>query len=142
MTGFGVERLEANDDFARLFAQVSRGDKNMFNSDFDYTKLQFSYLQPWQIGGFGRLVSSVEIGKTFGEVPLGLLSVIPGNQTYFSIYNTFPQLDFYEFVTDTYTSMHIEHNFKIIIPNPFFPKTHILPLQKNEIKCIHLFLFH
>ncbi|GAB1856710.1 DUF5686 family protein [Flavobacteriaceae bacterium MHTCC 0001] len=111
MTGFGVERKTANDDFARLFAQVSLGDKSMFNSDFDYTKLQLSYLQPWQVGGFGRLTSSIEIGKTFGEVPLGLLNVIPGNQTYFSIYNTFSQLDFYEFVSDQYASFHFEHNF-------------------------------
>lgn len=111
MTGFGVERLNANDDFARLFAQVSKGDKNMFNSDFDYTKVQFSYIQPWQVGGFGRLTTTIEAGKTFGEVPLALLSVIPGNQTYFSIYNTFSQLDFYEFVSDTYTSFHLEHNF-------------------------------
>ena len=111
MTGYGVERYEANDDFPRIFAQVSRGDKNVLNSDFDYTKLQFSYLQPWQIGGFGRLYSTIEVGKTYGDVPLGLLSVIPGNQSYFSIYNSFSQLDFYEFVTDTYTSLHLEHNF-------------------------------
>ncbi|WP_323788433.1 DUF5686 and carboxypeptidase-like regulatory domain-containing protein [Psychroserpens sp.] len=111
MTGYGVERKFKNDNFARLFAQISRGDREWFNSDFDYTKVQFSYIQPWQVGGFGRLTTSLEAGKTFGEVPLGLLSVVPGNQTYFSIYNTFPQLDFYEFVTDTYSSMHIEHNF-------------------------------
>lgn len=111
MTGFGVERRVANDDFASLFAQISRGDKSILNSDFDYTKLQFSYIQPWQIGGLGRLTTTVEAGKTIGEVPLSLLSVIPGNQTYFSIYNTFSQLDFYEFVSDTYTSFHFEHNF-------------------------------
>lgn len=111
MTGFGVERLEANDNYAKLFAQVSRGDKSLFNSDFDYTKVQLSYLQPWQLGGLGRLDTSIEVGKTFGEVPLGLLSVIPGNQSYFSIYNTFSQLDYYEFVSDTYASFHFEHNF-------------------------------
>lgn len=69
------------------------------------------YRQPLQLGGVGRLVTTIEAGKTFGDVPLGLLSVIPGNQTYFSIYNTFPNLDFYEFVTDTYSSVHFEHNF-------------------------------
>ena len=124
MTGFGVERKEKNDNFARLFAQVTRGDSDWFNSDFNYTKLQFSYIQPWQIGGFGRLVSSVEMGKTFGEVPLALLSIVPGNQTYFSIYNTFPQLDFYEFVTDTYTSLHLEHNFngRLFSRIPFLKK--------------------
>ena len=124
MTGFGVERKTANDDFARLFAQISRGDRNMFNSDFDYTKVQFSYVQPWQVGGFGRLYSTVEVGKTFGEVPLGLLSIVPGNQSYFSIYNTFSQLDYYEFVTDTYSSLHLEHNFngRIFSRIPFLKK--------------------
>jgi len=124
MTGFGVERKEKNDGFARLFAQVSRGDRDWLSSDFDYTKVQFSYIQPWQVGGFGRLVTSVEAGKTFGDVPLALLSVVPGNQTFFSIYNTFTQLDFYEFVTDTYTSLHLEHNFngRIFSRIPFLKK--------------------
>lgn len=111
MTGFGVERRNANDGYPSLFAQVTRGDRAILSSDFDYTKLQFSYIQPWQLGGYGRLTTTLEAGKTFGEVPLGLLNVVPGNQSYFSIYNTFSQLDYYEFVTDTYTSLHLEHNF-------------------------------
>lgn len=111
MTGFGVERRTANDDFARMFAIVTRGDQGVFGSDFDYTKVQASYIQPLAVGGFGRLTTTLEVGKTFGDVPLGLLSVVPGNQSYFSIYNTFSQLDFYEFVTDTYASIHLEHNF-------------------------------
>ncbi len=124
MTGYGVERRVANDGFPSLFAQITRGDKSFFNSDFDFTKIQFSYIQPWQVGGFGRLTTTVEAGKTFGAVPLGLLNVVPGNQSYFSIYNTFSQLDFYEFVTDTYTSLHMEHNFngRIFSRIPFLKK--------------------
>lgn len=111
MTGYGVERSVANDDFASLFARLSIGDKGILNSDFNYKKLQFSFTKPWQVGGFGRLSTTIEAGKTFGDIPLGLLSVIPGNQSYFSIYNTFSQIDYYEFVTDSYASFHIEHNF-------------------------------
>ena len=111
VAGFGVERTTNSDKLRNIFLQVTRGSKNLFNSDFDYTKVQFSYSQPWFIGGFGRLKTSLEAGKTFGEVPLGLLSVVPGNQTYFAFFNTFNQLDFYEFVTDTYTTFHLEHNF-------------------------------
>ena len=127
MTGFGVERLEINDDYAHLFAQISRGDKSIFNGDFDYTKLQMSYIQPWQIGGIGRLTTTIEVGKTFGAVPLGLLSVIPGNQSYWSIYNTFSQLDFYEFVSDTYTSLNFEHNFngRFLSRIPFLRKLNL-----------------
>ena len=57
------------------------------------------------------MFTTLEVGRTSGAVPLGLLNVVPGNQTLFSIYNTFPNLNFYEFVTDTYFAGHLEHNF-------------------------------
>ncbi|MEO9894456.1 DUF5686 family protein [Aurantibacter sp.] len=109
--GYGVERRDINDSYSTILLKYTKGIDGIWGSDFDYDKLQFSYSQPWQVGGFGRLTSTVELGKTFGEVPLGLLSVVPGNQTFFSNYGTFPNLDFYEFVTDTYASVHLEHNF-------------------------------
>ncbi|MEP2059743.1 MAG: DUF5686 family protein [Maribacter litoralis] len=109
--GFGVERRDVNDTYSTILLNYTKGSKGIMDSDFDYSKLQFSYSQPWQLGGFGRLLSTVELGKTFGEVPLGLLSVVPGNQTFFSNYGTFPNLDFYEFVTDTYAAVHLQHNF-------------------------------
>lgn len=109
--GYGVERSDINDNYSTLVLKYTKGVDGFLESDFDYEKVQFSYQQPWQLGGLGRLTSSVELGKTFGEVPLSLLSVIPGNQTLFSLYNTFPNLDFYEFVTDTYATVHLEHNF-------------------------------
>lgn len=111
ISGTGVETKTNTDRLRSLFLQITKGNEDIFNSDFDYTKVQFSYNQPWFIGGFGRMRTSLEAGKTFGEVPLSLLSVVPGNQTYFAFFNTFNQLDFYEFVTDTYASFHLEHNF-------------------------------
>lgn len=109
--GYGVERNEVTDTYSTLFLNYSQGIKGFFNSDFDYQKLQFYYRQPILIGGFGRMFTTFEVGKTFGEVPLGLLNVVPGNQSYFTIENTYALLDYYEFVTDTYASLHIEHNF-------------------------------
>ncbi len=109
--GYGVERRDVNDEYARFYINYAKGVSGFLESDFDYEKIQFYFRKPWNVGGFGRLYTTVEAGKTFGEVPLGLLSIVPGNQTYFSIFNTFPNLDFYEFVTDTYVSMHLEHNF-------------------------------
>ncbi|MUP44395.1 carboxypeptidase-like regulatory domain-containing protein [Gramella sp. BOM4] len=112
LSGFGVEPDVVNEeDFPTFFLNYSLGVKEVFNSDFNYKKLQFFYNQPLLIGGFGRSNLSMEAGKTFDPVPLALLSVVPGNQTYFAIYNTFPTLDFYEFVTDSYVSAHFDHNF-------------------------------
>jgi hypothetical protein len=110
--GYGVERKVINDgEYPTIFTSYSIGLKDIFNGDFEYQKLQALYTQPWNIGGFGRAYTTFEIGKIYGDVPLALLSPIPGNQTLFSIYNTFNQLEFYEFVSDTYASFHLQHDF-------------------------------
>jgi hypothetical protein len=125
--GYGVERRDVNDTYSTLLLNFTKGTNGFLDSDFNYSKLQFSYNQPWQLGGFGRLMSTIELGKTFGEVPLGLLSVVPGNQTFFSNYGTFPNLDFYEFVTDTYAAVHLEHNFngRLFSRIPFLRKLNL-----------------
>ncbi len=110
--GYGVERYIVNEgEFPSLMLSYTKGIKGVFNSEFNFDRLQFYYNQPIQIGGFGEFNGTIEAGKTFGQVPLGLLNVVPGNQTLFSIMGTFPLLDFYEFVTDTYSTVHLEHNF-------------------------------
>lgn len=109
--GYGVERLDVDNNYARFFLSYSQGLKGVMNSDFDYQKVQFYYRQPVLIGGFGRLFSTLEVGKTFGQVPLGLMGVIPGNQSYFIIDNTYNLLDYYDFVADEYASLHFEHHF-------------------------------
>lgn len=111
-SGYGVEQTVINSgDFPSFYAGYSYGLKDVLGGDFEYKKIQALYSQPWNIGGIGRLFSTVEVGTTIGAVPLSLLNPIPGNQTYFSLYNSFTQLDYYEFVSDTYASLHLEHNF-------------------------------
>jgi hypothetical protein len=105
--GYGVDRLDVDFNYARFFVSYSNGIKGVLNSDFNYQKLQLYYRQPTLIGGFGRLFTTFETGKIFGEVPLGLMGVIPGNQSWFVIENTYNLLDYYDFVADEYVSMHL-----------------------------------
>ncbi len=109
--GYGVERMEVDNNYARLFLSYSQGLKGVLDSDFDYQKLQFYYRQPVLVGGFGRLFTTFETGKIFGTVPLGLMGIVPGNQSYFIIENTYNLLDYYDFVADEYASLHFEHHF-------------------------------
>jgi hypothetical protein len=109
--GYGVDRLDVDFNYPRVFLSYSNGLKGVLDSDFDYQKLQFYYRQPTLIGGFGRLFTTFETGKIFGEVPLGLMGVIPGNQSWFVIENTYNLLDYYDFVADEYASLHLEHHF-------------------------------
>ncbi len=107
----GVERAIVDSPFTRIFVNYSSGVKGLFDSDFDYQKLQLYYKQPIIIGPLGRSNVIMEVGKTFGTVPLGLLSIVPGNQTFFTIENTFSNLNFYEFVSDEYITLQWDHNF-------------------------------
>jgi hypothetical protein len=110
--GYGVERRDIASPYSRVFVNYSQGFKGFINSDFEYQKVQLYYKQPLIIGAIGRSNFILELGKTFGTIPLGLLSVVPGNQTYFIIENTFNNLNFYEFVADTYTTVQWNHNFQ------------------------------
>ena len=122
--GYGVERLEVDNNYSRVFVNYSQGFKGVFNSDFEYQKLQLYYRQPIYMGGMGRMFSTFEVGKVFGAVPLGLLAVVPGNQSYFVIDNTYNLMNYYEFVTDQYASLHLEQHFngRIFSRIPFMKK--------------------
>lgn len=110
--GFSVERYNADSPFTRIFFSYSQGFKGLLNSDFEYEKLQLYFKQPIIIGPLGRSNIILEAGKTFGYLPLGLMSVVPGNQSFFNIDNTFSNLKFYEFVTDQYVTFKWDHSFQ------------------------------
>ncbi|MNQ94913.1 hypothetical protein D3C85_1104530 [compost metagenome] len=122
--GFGVERDLVDSPFSHFFVNFSYGLKGVFNSDFAYEKIQIYYKQPIIIGPLGRSNIILETGKIFGTIPLGLMSVIPGNQTYWTIENTFSNLDFYEFITDQYTTLQWNHDFggRLFARIPFMRK--------------------
>jgi hypothetical protein len=121
---FGVERSIGNSPYTTVFANYSQGYKGIINSDFNYKKIEIYYKQPIIIGPLGRTNLILELGKTFGTIPLGLLSIIPGNQTFFTIENTFSNLNYYEFITDQYAMMQWNHDFngRLFARVPFMRK--------------------
>lgn len=125
--GYGVERRDVDSPYSRFFVNYSKGLKSLLDSDFNYNKVQLYYKQPIIIGPLGRTNITMELGKTFGTIPLGLLSVVPGNQTYFVIGNTFSNLNFYEFVADQYATFVWDHNFngRIFSRIPFLKKLNL-----------------
>lgn len=108
---YGIDRFEHTTNAPAIMLRYTRGFPGLFNSQFNYHKIQLLYTQPILVGSFGRSVISFESGKTFGIVPLPLLSVIPGNESYGQIFGTFSQLDYYEFITDVYATLIVDHHF-------------------------------
>ncbi len=124
---YGVERTSVNRYYSDILISYHKGFKGPFESDFDYNKLQLYYSQPFLIPGMGKSLVTFEAGKIFDPVPLGLLSVVPGNQSIFLVPNTYSLLDYYDFVTDTYTSLHFEQHFngRLFSLVPLLRKTNI-----------------
>ncbi len=115
--GFGVEQKMGRNIFPSIVLNYHRGYKDFLNGDFNYDKIQFKYSQPILLGKLGLMIATVDGGKTFGKVPITLLSPIPANQTYWLTKNTFSLMNYYDFVTDTYLSGHFEHHFNGFILN-------------------------
>lgn len=122
--GFGVEQKMGKNLYPSLVLNYHRGFKGFLNGSFNYDKIQFKYSQPILLGKIGLMIATLDGGKTFGKVPITLLSPIPANQTYWLTKNTFSLMNYYDFVTDTYISGHFEHHFNGLILNK-------IPLIKN-----------
>jgi hypothetical protein len=129
----GIDRYEHGTLAPTIVLKYTRGVEGLFGSDFNYNKLQFLFYKPVLIGSWGKTLISFEAGKNFNTVPLALQNVVPGNQSYSLAQNTFAQLNYYEFVADTYTTLHLEHHFngKILSYIPLIKK-----LKLREIAFI------
>ncbi len=115
--GLGVEQRYGRNVFPSIVLNYRHGYKGVLGGTHDYDRIQIKYNQPILLGKFGLLDTTVEGGKTFGEVPVSLMNVIPANQSFSLVPNTFSLLNFYDFVTDTYVSTHLEHHFNGFILN-------------------------
>ncbi|MGB1042881.1 MAG: DUF5686 family protein [Tenacibaculum sp.] len=115
--GYGVERRFGKNVFPSFILNYRRGYKGILNGTHNYDKLQFKYNQPILLSKFGILDATFEAGKTFGTVPITLLSPVPANQSFSLVANTFALLNYYDFVTDTYAASHFEHHFNGFLLN-------------------------
>ncbi|GET45829.1 DUF5686 and carboxypeptidase-like regulatory domain-containing protein [Capnocytophaga felis] len=115
--GYGVEQRFGKKLFSTYQFKYTKGVKGVFDSQFDYDKLQFLVQKPIPVFGYGLLLTSIEAGKIFGTVPLTVLSPTPANQSFSTAPNTFVLLDYYDFVTDTYINGYFEHHFEGLIFN-------------------------
>jgi len=123
--GYGVKLYPVNGNYAVFLIRYARGFSRGKAEAFDYHKVQLFFDKPFRIGAIGKLSLRFETGKTFGTVPLGLLNVVPGNQSFFYVRNAFQLLNYYEFITDRYVSIRLKHNAggRIFSKIPLLKKT-------------------
>lgn len=85
--------------------------KGLACNDYTYSRgeLTINYRLPLPPAGYSKI--QLNIGKIFGKVPYPLLKLHEGNGTYFLDKSAFACMNFYEFASDTWATLFLEHNF-------------------------------
>lgn len=111
------ESFSLGTDKPILNIHFTAGLKNIFNSQYEYYKLNISLAHKVPIGTFGYFKYILDAGQVFGTVPYPLLKLHEGNETYGFDRQAFNMMNYYEFASDRYVSLYAEHHFQGLFLN-------------------------
>ncbi len=88
--------------------KVSNG---FLKSDFDYNKWKLNIQHDFTDGRIGQLSYTIDAGLTDGVLPILLLDVQKGNDTYYYNKYAFNNMNRFEFASDKYASLAVQQSF-------------------------------
>lgn len=97
----------------------THGIKGVLGSQHNYQKIQFKYSHWLYTNPIGWFRYQIQAGKVFSNeaLPMLLLEVPQGNDTYFYNGYSYNVMNRYEFVTDQYLNIQLEHHFDGFVMN-------------------------
>lgn len=118
------DRVSLGSDKPIINLNLTAGLKNVFNSKYEYYKANINLYYKVNINPFGYTRIILDGGKIFGTVPYPLLHLHEGNETYAFDRYAFNMMNYYEFASDQYISLFLEHHFQGLFLNriPLFRK--------------------
>ncbi|PSR53021.1 hypothetical protein AHMF7605_05505 [Adhaeribacter arboris] len=93
------------------------GLKGLFGSTVDYQRMDVGVKHDFVMGRLGNAMYRIEAGKIYSPVPYPLLEMHLGNETPFYYAQTFNLMNYFEFASDTYASLHYEQYFEGLLFN-------------------------
>ncbi|MGE0079522.1 MAG: DUF5686 family protein [Bacteroidales bacterium] len=112
-------RMSLGSDWPEVNLNITKGFKGVFGGDVDYWKLNVNYYHKFNVNPFGYARLIIDAGKIFGKVPYPLLQLHEGNETYAFDRYAFNMMNYYEFASDQYASLYLEHHFQGFFLNRF-----------------------
>lgn len=116
-----ITRLESDDPVLNL--NYSKGLSNLFGSDFNYHKIQFTLDHSFRIKALGKTTYRLDLGYIDSSIPYGQL--FTGEGSYddnfpYVFQNYFQTTTPYEFLSDRYAHLFTNHNFGMLLNNKGF----------------------
>ena len=96
--------------------RYTRGFRGL-NGDFEYNRFTARAFQTFRVGILGRSNAVLTAGYTPNKLPVPLLFPHTGNPTFFFSSTAFNLMNFYEFVSDRYASLQVQHSFEGLLFN-------------------------
>ncbi|WP_316838035.1 DUF5686 and carboxypeptidase-like regulatory domain-containing protein [Pedobacter nutrimenti] len=117
-------RRPIRNEFPIFTLRAGAGFKGFLGGDYNYQNVSLNIFKRLYLAPFGHSDLMLEGGAVFGQVPFPLLVIHRANQTYAYQPQSYNLMNFMEFMSDRYASLHIDHAF-----NGFFLNK--IPLVKK-----------
>lgn len=92
------------------------GLKNIAGGDYAYHKLELNFLQRLS-SKLGYSYINIDAGKVFGDIPYPLMFIPLGNQNFYFNGDAYQVMGEFEFASDQFASIWVEHHFDGVIFN-------------------------
>lgn len=105
------DRKSIRSKFPIISVQGIFGVKGLLGADYNYQKFDLFIEHVAKLGVIGRLKYQVNFGYIHGRAAYPFLKVHEGNQSYWLSNSSFNKMNFFEFISDRYVSLWVEHHF-------------------------------
>jgi hypothetical protein len=105
------DRISLGSKYPILSLKGVLGVKGVYNSNYEYQKLEFDLEHSPKLGILGKLNYRIYAGYIFGQAAYPFLKVHEGSQTYWYQSQAHNRMDFFEFISDRYVGATVEQHF-------------------------------
>lgn len=120
-TRFAYKEKYVSGDFTRMSLgtkypavelHLAMGLPSLAQGEFGYQKLVAHVYQRLQLGALGWMRINAEAGRIWGDLPYPLLILHSGNETFYYDDLAFNTMNYFEFISDRYAQLFVEHHFE------------------------------
>ncbi|MFD1553924.1 hypothetical protein DNU06_14035 [Putridiphycobacter roseus] len=106
------DRISLGSKYPIISLTHTLGIKSILGSQYNFNRLDFIVDHRPKLGVFGRLGYTLYAGKIFGTLPYPFLNVHEGNQSFYLQQSSMNLLRYYEFISDTWIGLNVEHRLQ------------------------------
>lgn len=110
-------RISLSNKYPKITLSYLLAAKDILGGEYNYHSVNLRFQKLFYISPLGYSKVHIDAGAVFGKVPFLLLKIHNANQSYSYQFDAYNLMNYLEFVSDRYASVHIFHNFQGILFN-------------------------